>query len=78
MGCTVLKSSAPFTLHIRCENCMRESTRDVELPFGDDVPRDPEELTESAFLGSLTFNCRPCGGVIGQLIGIEGGYENGY
>jgi hypothetical protein len=57
---------------------MRESTQAVELPVGDDVPRDPEELSESAFLGNLKFDCRPCGGVIGRLIGIVGGYEYGY
>lgn len=78
MGCEVLRTYAPFTLHLRCDNCMRESTRCIELPVGDDIPRDPDELIESAFLGSLKFNCRPCGGVIGQLVGIEGGYGNGY
>ncbi|KNY18487.1 hypothetical protein AKG11_05070 [Shinella sp. SUS2] len=78
MGYAVLKSTAPFTLHLRCDNCMRESTRDIELPVGDDIPRDADELIESAFLGSLKFNCRPCGGVIGRLIGIEGGNPYGY
>jgi hypothetical protein len=78
MGLAVLKSTAPFTLFLRCDNCMRDSTRCIELPVGDDIPRDPDELIESAFLGSLKFNCRPCGGVIGQLVGIEGGYGNGY
>ena len=78
MGLAVLKDTAPFTLHLRCDNCLRESSRDILLPIGDDIPRDAEELIESAYLGSLKFNCRPCGGVIGRLIGIEGGYSNGY
>lgn len=78
MGLAVLKTAAPFTLHIRCENCMRDSVKVVELPIGDDAPRDPDELIDSAFLGSLSFNCQPCGSVIGQIIGIEGGYGNGY
>ncbi len=73
MNVAVLRSSAWFTLHIRCENCMRESEKVVEMPLGDDVPRDAEELIESVFLERLSFRCRPCGGVIGRLIGINGG-----
>ncbi|WLR94220.1 hypothetical protein [Shinella zoogloeoides] len=57
---------------------MRESTRDIRLPVGEGIPRDADELIESAFLGDLKFNCRPCGGVIAQLVGIEGGYSCGY
>lgn len=74
MAYAVLKSSAPFTLHIRCENCMRDSTRVVEMPVGDDVPRDADELIESVFLESIPFRCQ-CDSVIGRLVGIEGGYQ---
>jgi hypothetical protein len=72
MGLAAVKAAGWFTLHIRCENCMRDSERAVELPIGDDVPRDAEELIESAFLGQLTFRCQPCGCVIGRLVGITG------
>lgn len=78
MSLAVLQQTAPFTLHLRCDNCMRESTRDILLPVGEGIPRDADELIESAFLGELKFNCRPCGSVIAQLVGIEGGYDYGY
>lgn len=78
MDCEVLRTYAPFTLHLRCDNCLRESQRVVQMPTGDDIPREADELIESAFLGGLKFNCRPCGSVIAQLVGIEGGYSYGY
>ncbi len=77
MGQALLRNAEPFTLHIRCDNCLRESFRVVDIPTGDDVPRDADELMESAFLEKLSFRCQPCGGVIGLLIGIEGGYGYG-
>lgn len=78
MGCAVLKMPLPFTLHIRCENCMRESQKAVEVPEGEGAPRDVDEFMESGLIGSLSFHCRPCGSVIGQIIGIEGGGRHGY
>lgn len=78
MGLAVPAATAPFTLFLRCDNCMRECTRDIRLPVGEGIPRDAEELIESAFLGDLKFNCRPCGSVIARLVGIEGGYSYGY
>lgn len=78
MGLAALKSSAWFTLHIRCENCMRDSQKVVQMPVGDEVPRDAEELIESVFLENLPFRCQPCGGVIGRLVGIEGGESYAY
>lgn len=78
MGLLALKSSAWFTLHIRCDNCMRDSQKVVQMPVGDDVPRDAEELIESAFLERLPFRCQPCGGLIGRLVGIEGGEGYAY
>lgn len=74
MGYAVLKSAAPFTLHIRCENCMRDSAKVVEVPCGDHAPRDPDELMDSAFLESIPFRCRHCDSVIGRLTAITGGY----
>lgn len=75
MGLAVLKTCAPFTLHVRCENCMRESLKIVEMPIGDDVPRDVDDLAGSAFLEQQSFRCRPCGGVIGIIVGIEQGAD---
>lgn len=78
MGHAVLKLAAPFTLHIRCDNCMRDSVKVIEVPFGDDVPRDADELVGSSFLEQQTFRCRPCGGVIGLITGIEEGNSHAY
>jgi len=78
MHLAVLKSAACFTLQIRCDNCLRDSEKLVELPIGEGVPRDADELIESVFLERIPFRCQPCGGVIGRLIGIEGGYDYGY
>lgn len=78
MGLAALKSSAWFTLHIRCENCMRDSEKVVQMPIGDDVPRDAEELIESVYLETIPFRCQPCGSVIGRLVGITGGNAYGY
>ncbi|TBY54557.1 hypothetical protein E0H59_13825 [Rhizobium leguminosarum bv. viciae] len=78
MGLAALNSSAWFTLHIRCENCMRDSEKVVQMPIGDDVPRDVEELIESVYLESIPFRCQPCGSVIGRLVGITGGNAYGY
>jgi hypothetical protein len=58
-------------LHIRCENCTRESTKKVDVPAADDAPIDPEDLIDCAFLQSIAYQCRPCGGVIGRLFRIE-------
>lgn len=78
MGYAVLRSAAPFTLHIRCDNCMRDSEKMVEMPVGDEVPRDADELIESVFLEKIPFRCQPCGGVIGRLVGISGGNAYDY
>jgi hypothetical protein len=78
MGFALLKSAGPFTLHIQCENCLRPSEKIVEVPVGDDAPRDADELIESIYLQSIPFRCQPCGSVIGQLVGITGGNSYGY
>ncbi|MDM9644500.1 hypothetical protein [Rhizobium sp. S163] len=78
MNVAVVRASAWFTLHIQCDNCMRDSEMPIEMPVGDDVPRDVEELIESVFLERLPFRCQPCGGVIGKLIGINGGGSYDY
>jgi len=78
MGLAALKSSAWFTLYIRCENCMRDSERVVQMPIGDDVPRDADELIESVYLEKIPFRCQPCGSVIGRLVGITGGNAYDY
>lgn len=70
MGCALVKYKA-FTLFLRCENCLRETTRIIEVPPGDDSPCDVDELLESGFLSQISFQCGPCGNPIAQLIGVK-------
>ncbi|MBX4944613.1 hypothetical protein [Rhizobium binae] len=60
-----------FELQIRCENCMRETTRVLSVPRIDDAPGDVEELLESGFLRSLRFSCVRCESAIGLLVGAS-------
>ncbi len=62
-----------FTLHIRCENCMRDARRGLTVPVCADMPRDADELLESALLGDMSFRCAHCQGVIGRLFDISVG-----
>jgi hypothetical protein len=62
-----------FTLHIRCENCLRETTRLLDIPPGDDAPQDTDELLESGFLSGMQFCCNSCESQIGRLFGISYG-----
>ena len=64
------KPSLEFELHIRCENCMRESVRAVTVPGADDAPRDVDELLESVFLSSLRYSCQKCQSPIGRLFAV--------
>lgn len=70
MGCLQARYRA-FTLLLRCENCLRASSKLVEVPPGDDSPTCADELVESGFLSNLTFCCGPCGNTIAQVIGIK-------
>lgn len=78
MGLVAYRETADFTLHIRCENCLRDSEKCVQMPIGDGVPRDADELVESVFLESIPFRCQPCGSVIGRITGINGGMTDAY
>lgn len=64
------KPAMAFELHIRCENCTRESVRLLEVPDVDDAPQDVEELAESGLLSGLRFCCARCEGVIGRLFAV--------
>lgn len=64
-----------FTLHIRCENCMRETERGLTVPVCADMPRDADELIQSALLSDMRFCCIHCHSVIGQLFDITVGDE---
>jgi hypothetical protein len=62
-----------FTLFIRCENCLRETMRDLNVPPGDDAPSDADELIDSGFLNNLSFCCGHCDSAIGRLVGVNVG-----
>lgn len=66
-GCYV----ASFELVIRCDNCMRESVRRLNVPDVDDAPSDVDELLDSALLAHIGYGCMRCHGVIGQVTGIR-------
>jgi hypothetical protein len=73
MGLALRKFYRTFSLHIRCENCLRETTRILDVPPGDDSPLSADELIESGFLRNMTFACAHCDSAIGQLFGISTG-----
>ncbi|GAA5540418.1 hypothetical protein Brsp02_01020 [Brucella sp. NBRC 113783] len=62
-----------FTLHIRCENCLREARRGLSVPACAEMPRDADELVESALLSGMEFRCVHCQGVIGRLVDVTVG-----
>lgn len=43
------------------------------MPVCADMPRDADELLESALLGDMSFRCAHCQGVIGRLFDISVG-----
>lgn len=71
MHAVAIEYKASFELHIRCDNCMRETERVVNVPNVDDAPCDPEDLIDSAFLQSIPYRCRQCDGNIGRLFKIR-------
>lgn len=73
MGLALMQSHPPLRLHIRCENCMRESARLLEAPTGEALPHDPCELAEGGYLDNVPFRCAHCGSLIGKLFAISGG-----
>ncbi len=64
-----------FTLHIRCENCMRETERGLTVPVCADMPKDADDLIQSALLSDMRFCCIHCQSVIGRLLDITVGDE---
>ncbi len=62
-----------FTLHIRCENCMRETRRELTVPTCAEMPRDADELVENALLSGMAFRCAHCQSVIGRLFDVTVG-----
>lgn len=62
---------ARFRLHLRCDNCIKESIRTLDVPEADDAPCDIDELLDSAFLQSQRFSCDACETPIALIAGIR-------
>jgi hypothetical protein len=73
MGLAMRKEQSPLRLHIRCENCLRESSQVLAAPSGYDLPDDPYDLEEGGYLNNQPFFCTYCESSIGKLFAISGG-----
>ncbi|MBS9476202.1 hypothetical protein [Ancylobacter radicis] len=62
--------AARFRLHLRCEQCVTECKRILDVPRADDAPTDIEELLESAFLRRQNFICGVCESPIGVIAAV--------
>ena len=62
---------ARFKLMTCCLNCRRISDRAIDVPEGDDAPRDVEEFMESALLQSQRFFCPQCESSIATIVGVK-------
>jgi hypothetical protein len=71
MDCCSVDAGARFQLHIRCANCLRDSSPVLNVPDADDAPSDVEELLESAVLQQFRFECDDCGSAIASLVGVN-------
>lgn len=63
--------AARFKLHIRCENCVHDTARVLDIPVDDDAPTTIDELLESAFLARQRFVCIHCDNPIGLIASIK-------
>jgi hypothetical protein len=73
MGLALMRNAQPLRLHIRCENCLRETSKVLEPPPGADLPDDPMELAEGGYLNNIPFFCLHCESTIGKLFAVSGG-----
>lgn len=71
MDCCSVDAGVRFQLHIRCANCLRDSSPVLKVPDADDAPGDVEELLESAVLQQFRFECVDCGSAIASLVGAN-------
>lgn len=62
--------AARFRLHLRCEQCVTECKRILDVPLADDAPTDIEDLLESAFLQRQSFVCSVCECPIGVIAAV--------
>lgn len=73
MALALMRSQPPLRLHIRCENCLRESSKLLEVPAEVDLPDDARDLAAEGHLDNVAFYCVHCDSSIGKLFAISGG-----
>lgn len=61
---------ARFKVHVRCDNCLRDASRVLEVPDAEEAPTSVADLVESAFLERQRFTCSRCEYPISLVTGI--------
>jgi hypothetical protein len=62
--------AARFRLHLRCDCCLVDSERIVDVPAVEEAPDDIDSLLESGFMARQRFQCSKCEGPIATLVGV--------
>jgi hypothetical protein len=62
--------AARFRLHLRCDGCLVDSERFVDVPAVEDAPTSVDELVASGFLDRQRFQCKGCESPIATLVGV--------
>lgn len=63
--------AASFKLFLMCSNCLRKSTKIIDIPHEDDAPTDVDDLVYSGVMQTLRFQCMQCESVIAEVVGID-------
>lgn len=63
--------AASFKLFLMCSNCLRKSTKVLNIPNEDDAPTDVDDLVYSGVMQTLRFQCTQCESVIAEVVGID-------
>mgnify|MGYP003123465250 CR=1 FL=1 len=62
---------ATFKLFLMCSNCLRKSSKMINIPDEADAPTDVDDLVYSGVMQTLRFQCMQCESVIAEVVGIE-------
>jgi len=62
---------ASFKLHLVCSNCLRRSSRTVDVPDVEDAPTDVDDFVYSGMMNRLRFSCGSCQGLIAEVVGVD-------
>lgn len=70
MGDELCRIEATYRLHLRCVNCLKDSSMQLDIPDG---VYEFDDLTECVEMNGLRYQCCRCEGVIGQIVGMVRG-----